>query len=179
MFSRFCQARFVSHKFQCFQLRSSVLVQTSSSQRLSHSSGFQFSLHTCPSPSSLERLVKSSIVLVRVQTKVSFYYFLVSSFFLVFVSVSQFSFRSFYCFSASLVHSFQFFNSLLIASSQHGDKDLLIDPHRSFYHPIILIIVVSQFSLLMLLYFIDMLFDIISVYLSLFIPFSVTLSQLS
>lgn len=79
MFSRFYQARFVSHKFQCFQLSSSVLVQTSSSQRLSHSSGFQFSLRTCSSPSS--QSFQSSQALVRVQTKVSFYYFLVSSFF--------------------------------------------------------------------------------------------------
>ena len=172
MFSRFCPARFVSHNFQCFQLSSSVLVQTSSSQRLIHSSGFQFSLHTCSSPSSLELLVNSSIGACANQSE--FLLFSCFQFFLVFVSVSQFSFRSFYCFSANLVHSIQFFNSLLIVSSQHGDKDLLIDPHRSFYHRIIL------FSFLMLLYFIVMLlFDIISVFLSLLHSFFVTLSQLS
>ena len=85
-----------------------------------------------------------------------FYYFLVSSFF------------SSTCFSASLLHSIQFFNSLLIVISQYGDKDLLIDPHQCFYHRIILTIVVSLSSFLMLLYFIVVLFDIISVYLSLF-----------
>ena len=126
MFSRFCQACFVSHKFQCFQLSSSVLVQTSSSQRLSHSSGFQFSLCMCSSPSSLELLVKSSIDACANQSE--FLLFSCFQLFLVFIWVSQFSFRSFYCFSASLVHSIQFFNSLLIVSSQHGDKDLLIDP---------------------------------------------------
>ena len=172
-----CQARFVSHKFQCFQLSSSVLVQTSSSQRLSHPSGFQFSLRTCSS--QVLQSFQSSQALVRVQTKVSFLLFSCFQFFLVFVSVPQFSFRSFYCFSASLVHSIQFLNSLVIVSSQHGDKDLLIDPHQSFYHRIILIIVVSLFGFLMLLYFTVMLFDIFSVYLSLLYSLFVTLSQLS
>ena len=171
MFSRFCPARFVSHNFQCFHLSSSVLVQTSSSQRLIHSSGFQFSLRTCSSPSSLELLVKSSIGACANQSE----FLLFSCFQFFFQNSFRFlSFRSFYCFSASLVHSIQFFNSLLIVSSQHGDKDLLIDPHRSFYHRIIL------FSFLMLLYFIVLLlFDIISVFLSLLHSFFVTLSQLS
>ena len=172
MFSMFCQAPFVSHNIQCFQLGSSVLVQTSSSQRLIHSSGFQFSLRTCSSPSSLELLVKSSIGACANQSE-----FL--PFFLLFQNSFRFlNFPSFYCFSASLVHCIQFFNSLLIVSSQHGDKDLLIDPYRSFYHCILLIIVVSLFSFLMLLYFIVMLFDIISFYLSLLHSLFVTLSLL-
>ena len=104
---------------------------------------------------------------MRVQTKVSFDYFLVSICFYYSFRFLSLVFARFYCFNATLVHSIQFLNSLLIVSSQHGDKDLLIDPHGSFYHHIILIIVVSLFSFLMLLYFIVMLFDIISVYLSL------------
>ena len=83
---------------------------------------------------------------MRVQTKVSFYCFPVSSF-----SSNRprfLSLVSFVFFPSVLVKFivFSFFNSLLIVSSQQGDKDLLIDLHQSFYHRIILIIDVSLFD---------------------------------
>ena len=94
--SRFYQARFVSHKFQCFQL----VVQFQCTLRRVNVSVIRLvfsSVYTRAHPQVLQS-VQSSQALVRVQTKVRFYYFLVSIFF-------QYSFR--FLSLVSLVFMFQ------------------------------------------------------------------------
>lgn len=169
-FLGFCQARFACHKFLVF-----------SAKQFSSSVDFV----ELTSQSSTWILVQSTHVLtpkfLRAFSQVKHWCVCKPN-----INANQSEFLLFSCFQSSntcfgflaqvfarfivsmLVQFivFSFFNSLLIVGSQHGDKDLLIDLHQ-FLSSCHLVYRCQPAQVFMLLYFIVMLFDIISVYPSL------------